>query len=71
MMIVEKVNYKIKCDANGCKNAADFAIVNKKFIFSGNIYLCKNCIANLYGEISKFITPKSLKPIYKKGGKDE
>jgi len=25
----------------------------------------------LYGEIGKYMVPKNLKPIYKKGGKDE
>ncbi len=70
-MIVEKTKHKIKCDASGCNNIADYTIVNKKFVFDGNVYLCKDCITALYGEISRYITPKSLKPLYKKGGKDE
>ena len=70
-MVVEQIKNKIKCDASGCNNLADYVIVNKKFVFSGNVYLCKGCMNSLYGEIGKFITPKNLKPIYKKGGKDD
>ena len=70
-MIVEKINRKIKCDASGCENICDYQIVNKKFIFDGSVYLCEHCINDLYGEIGKYMIPKSVKPIYKKGGKDE
>ena len=70
-MIVERVKMRVKCDASGCKNLCDFVIVNKRFIFDGNVYLCSNCMQELYGELGKFIKPKSIKPIFKKGGKDE
>ena len=70
-MIVEKLKRKIKCDANGCDNYADYTIINKKYFFSGNVYLCSACLNNLYGEIGKFVKPKNIKPIYKKGEKNE
>lgn len=70
-MLVEKTNAKIKCDASGCNNKCCYAIVNKKFVFDGNVYLCENCLNELYGEIGKYIVPKNIKSIYKKGGKDE
>jgi hypothetical protein len=35
------------------------------------VYLCESCMNELYGEIGKYMVPKNLKPIYKKGGKDE
>ena len=70
-MLVEKTNCKIKCDASGCNNTCDFQIVNKKFVFDGSVYLCETCLNELYGEMGKFMIPKSVKPIYKKGGKDE
>lgn len=70
-MLVEKAKHKIKCDASGCNNSCNYVIVNKKFIFDGNVYLCENCINLLYGEIGKYVVPKNVKPIYKKGGKDE
>ena len=70
-MIVEKLKRKIKCDASGCPNQAEYSIVNKKFVFDGNVYLCSSCLNSLYGEIGKYVKPKSLKPIYKKGDKCE
>ena len=70
-MLVEKINPKVKCDASGCENASCFQIVNKKFVFDGSVYLCQKCMNELYGEIGKYMVPKNVKPIYKKGGKDE
>lgn len=70
-VLVEKSKTKIKCDASGCCNVCSYVIVNKKFIFDGNVYLCEHCLNELYGEIGKYMVPRNLKPIYKKGGKDE
>ena len=70
-MLVEKAKPKIKCDASGCNAVAEFTIVNKKFVFDGSVYLCDKCLNELYGEIGRYIVPKNIKPIYKKGGKDE
>ena len=71
MVIVEKAKVKIKCDASACSNLCNYVIVNKKFVFDGSIYLCENCMNELYGEIGKYFIPKNVKPIFKKGGKDE
>ena len=71
MVIVEKSKVKVKCDASACSNLCTYVIVNKKFIFDGSIYLCENCINELYGENGKYFVPKNIKPIFKKGGKDE
>lgn len=70
-MLIEKSTSKIKCDASGCENVCTYQIVNKRFVFDGSVYLCDKCLNELYGEIGKFCVPKSIKPIYKKGGKDE
>ena len=70
-MLIQKASSKIKCDASGCENICDFQIVNKKFVFDGSVYLCNRCLNELYGEIGRYMMPKTVKPIYKKGGKDE
>lgn len=70
-MLVEKNKAKVKCDASGCNNISNYTIVNKKFVFDGNVYLCENCLNELYGEIGRYMIPKNVKPMYKKGGKDE
>lgn len=69
-MIVEKAVKKVKCDASGCNKKCDYVIINKRFVFDGNVYLCVTCLNQLYKEISKFIVPKNVKPIFK-GGKIE
>lgn len=70
-MIVERAKSRVKCDASGCNNLCDYVIVNKKFVFDGSVYLCENCMKSLYGEIGKYMIPKNVKPLYKKGGKNE
>lgn len=70
-MLVERTKVKIKCDASACSELAEFAIVNKKFVFDGSVYLCNSCMNELYGEIGKYFIPKNVRPVYKKGGKDE
>jgi len=70
-VLVEKTKTKIKCDVSSCENVSSYQIVNKRFVFDGSVYLCERCLNDLYGEIGKYVVPKSLKSIYKKGGKDE
>mgnify|MGYP005788372703 CR=1 FL=1 len=70
-MKVEWAKQKVKCDASGCNNLCDYVIVNKKFVFDGSVYLCEGCMKSLYSEIGKFFIPKNIKPLYKKGGKNE
>lgn len=70
-MNIEETKMKIKCSASGCQNKADYTIVNKKFVFDGNFYLCENCLKQLYALIGGVLTPKSPNPIYKKRSKDE
>ena len=71
MVLVEKTKTKVKCDASGCGNFSEYQIVNKKFVFDGSVYLCDKCLNELYGEMGRFVIPKTVKPIFKKGGKDE
>lgn len=70
-MIVEKSKTKVKCDSSGCNELCTYTIVNKRYIFDGNVYLCDACFNELYKEMGKFVVPKNLKPIYKKGGNNE
>ena len=70
-MLVEKTKCKVKCDASGCDNMGCYQIVNKRFVFDGSVYLCEKCFNELYGEMGRYVIPKTIKPIYKRGGKDE
>lgn len=70
-MNVEQTKIKIKCSASGCNNQSEYTIVNKKFVFDGNFYLCQNCMKELYTLLGGVLVPKSPNPIYKKRSKDE
>lgn len=70
-MIVERAKTRVKCDASGCDNLCDYVIENRRFVFDGSIYLCKDCLNTLYKEIGKFIVPKGVAPIFKKRSQDE
>lgn len=70
-MQVELAKTKVKCDASGCNERCEYVIINKRFVFDGSVYLCKQCMNELYSEIGKYFIPKNIKPIYKKGEKDE
>ncbi|MBO5910344.1 MAG: hypothetical protein J6Q15_02420 [Clostridia bacterium] len=70
-MNIEPTKVKIKCSVSGCDNYSSYTIVNKKFVFDGNFYLCSGCLRELYSMIGGVLTPKSPTPIYKKRSKDE
>ena len=70
-MNIEQTKVKIRCSVSGCENQSNYTIVNKKFVFDGNFYLCESCMKELYSMIGAVLTPKSPTPIYKKRSKDE
>ncbi len=70
-MNIEPTKIKIKCSCSGCNNQSSYTIVNKKFVFDGNFYLCEDCLKQLYSMMGKILIPKSPQPIYKKRSKDE
>lgn len=65
-MKIEQIGYKCKCDMPGCKNLSSFALVNKRFLSSQNINMCKDCMQELYKNLAKIIVPKSPKNIMNK-----
>lgn len=67
-MLIEKIMPKIKCDASGCNNLSEYKILNKRFVFNGSFYFCKDCLNELYTLIGSQIVPKSPQPIFKKKG---
>ena len=50
---------KINCEIVGCKNIANFAIKYKKSFINNGLFLCKNCLNDLYVSIGAHIVPKS------------
>ena len=58
-MIVSKNSKKLKCDISGCNMIADYVIEYKKGFRANGLYVCKDCMKNMYESMGKFIVPKS------------
>lgn len=58
-MRIKEVNYKIKCEMPNCKQLASIKIEKSGFLKFSGLYLCKDCLNELYQELAKRIVPKS------------
>jgi len=70
-MNIVDVNYKIKCDMPNCKNFASIKIEKNGFLKNAGLFLCKNCMNELYNEIGERIVPKSIDNMLNKRVKGE
>ena len=57
--------------ANVLNKRQQAALMSAYILLDNSFKEYKNKVNELYGEIGKYIVPKNLKPIYKKGVKDE
>ena len=62
--MIEKVKRKNKC--NKCMQISEYLILIKKQKNTSKIYLCGECLKDMYFEISRYITPKSPRNILNK-----
>lgn len=62
--MLRKLTKQQKC--NNCGSVAEVVIAVKKQKYITKIILCKECLTELYFEISKIITPKSPRNILNK-----
>lgn len=67
-MEIKTTVYKVKCDVAGCKNHASYFIENKGFLLDRSIYLCENCIKEIYNWYSQKVTPKGISNMLNKKG---
>lgn len=67
-MEVKNCLIKTKCDILGCKNLAEYCVLNDKKIA---LNLCKNCTEKLHNALSKVLIPKPVTPPFKKQKKIE
>jgi len=69
-MKLTNLNYDIKCDINGCKNMAKYAIkLNDND--ESSTYICKDCLQELSKIVNQTIVPKGLENVIKKSMKKE
>lgn len=62
--MIEKATRRNKC--NVCSHSSDYVILIKKQKITSKIYLCSECLKDMYFETSKYITPKSPRNILNK-----
>ncbi len=67
-MEIKKCLVKTKCDILGCKNLADYCILNNG---KNTLNLCKNCTNEIYDTLGKILIPKPVIPPFKKQKKIE
>ena len=58
-MKLKKINALVRCDMPMCNNKAAYTITAKGGLRSRQINICKECLKNLYDEISNELVPKS------------
>ncbi len=66
-MEIRKINYPVRCDMGLCRKQAVFSIGGKNTLLRRQLNLCEDCIAELYKELGRLITPKSPKNMITKG----
>ena len=65
-MKIQDVGYKVNCDIPNCRNEAHIKIEKTGFFKIAALYLCKECMNELYTELGKRIVPKSIDNMFNK-----
>lgn len=68
-MRIENINRRIRCEMPNCRNLASAKIKKDGFIKSIGLYICEDCMKELYGELAKRIVPKSPVNVFNKKSK--
>jgi len=53
------VSVKIRCDMPNCKNMSAYKIIKSGFLKNAGLFLCKDCLKDVYATIGEHIVPKS------------
>lgn len=59
-MKIQDVCYKVNCDMPNCRNESIIKIDKTGFFKSTGMFLCKECMNELYENLAQRIVPKSL-----------
>lgn len=65
-MNIQDINYRVGCDMPNCRNEAQIKIHKSGFFKSAGMYLCKQCMNELYSELGSRIVPKSIENMLNK-----
>ena len=65
-MKIHDVAYRVSCDMPNCNNEAIIKIQKNGFFKSAGMFLCKECMNELYTELGERIVPKSIENMLNK-----
>ena len=58
-MKLQESSIKIKCDMPNCKQMAKFKLQKSGFMKNAGLFLCKDCVKEIYEALASNIVPKS------------
>ncbi len=58
-MIIKDANKKVRCDMPNCKNVADIKLEKEGFFRAVGLYICRECMKDMYECLATKIVPKS------------
>jgi len=58
-MNIKDVTIKVRCDMPNCKNMATVKVEKEGFFRNVGLFLCKECMEDLYKNLAQRLTPKS------------
>ena len=65
-MKLAEVNLKIRCDIPNCKNMSSYKLIKPGFLKNAGLFLCKDCIKEMYEALGLHIVPKSPTNMFNK-----
>lgn len=58
-MKISKINRKLRCEMPNCKNVSEYKLEKEGFFRNAGMYLCDDCVKEIYKCLSGVIVPKS------------
>ena len=58
-MKLTDVNVKIRCDMPNCKDVAKYKLIKPGFLKNAGLFLCKDCLVDVYEVLATHVVPKS------------
>lgn len=58
-MKLDNCNIKIRCEMPNCKELANFKLGKTGFVKNAGLFLCKQCVKEIYSAIGECVIPKS------------
>ena len=58
-MNLQECNIKIRCDIPNCKQMARYKLNKMGFVKNAGLFLCKDCVKEIYEALATNIVPKS------------